>query len=73
LPPKIVVIFTDSDPVAVANPTTLSLEQMIVQLWQYTFGKVSNDGTNIKMYDVDGTTQLAVMPITGDITKGAGY
>ena len=63
----------DTDPKAVANPTTLRFTDLIAHLWQYTFGRVTNDGSNIKMYDLDGVTQIASMPITGQIEKGAGF
>lgn len=63
----------DTTPKALANPSTLRLPDMIAQDWNYIFGRVTNDGSNLKMYAVDGTTQLAVMSITGQIDKGKAY
>lgn len=63
----------DTSPKAVANPATMRVTDMFVQDWNYIFGRVTNDGSNLKMFAEDGTTQIAVMAITGQIDKGKAY
>lgn len=63
----------DLSNVTPADPRTLRLSDLITQDWNYIFGRDTNDGSNIKMYGLDKTTQVANMALTGQIEKGAAY
>lgn len=56
-----------------APPATTSLSQKINYIYKYLRNKITNDGTNIKVYADDGTTvdqKASVSEVSGTVTRG---